>query len=92
MIPTPVDKYVKPPVNETDTIYEEGRQYYQKICYPSVEDIVENVMDIKKTEAGKDLSNVFLVTNGKPDWIAEALHKAGGTWESIASSRDLSLD
>jgi len=94
LIPTLVDKYVKPLVDENDMIYEEGREYYQKVCYPSVEDIVEKVMDIKKTEAGKDLSNVFLMTNGKPDWIAEvkaALHKAG-TWESITSSRDLTLD
>lgn len=94
MIPTLIDKYVKPPVDENDLIYEEGREYYRKVCYPSIEHIVEKVVEIKKTNAGKDLSTIFLMTNGKPDWIAEvkeALH-AAGTWESIQSSRDLALD
>lgn len=94
MIPGLVDKYIKPPVDENDLMFEDGQKYYERICYPNIDQIVEKVVEIKATEDGKGLKNVFVMTNGKPPWIAElkaALRKVG-VWNHIYSSRDITLD
>jgi FMN phosphatase YigB (HAD superfamily) len=67
---------------------------YFKHCFPTIEQIVDKVMDVKKTSIGKDLRNVYILTNGAREWIAElkeALRQAA-KWDKVTSSRDLLLN
>ncbi|KAJ3530634.1 hypothetical protein NM688_g7680 [Phlebia brevispora] len=60
-------------------------------CYPTIEQIVEKVDEVRRSGAGKGLKDVYIMTNGKREWVDElkdALFAMGG-WEKIASSRDL---
>jgi hypothetical protein len=75
--------------NITQAIYDA----YAKSCYPSIEEIVQKVTDAKRTNAGKDLHNIYIMTNGKHPWLGElkkALHKSGD-WNQISSSRELQV-
>lgn len=84
------DKFDAPTDKESD----EYLPYYRMHCYPSIEEIVEKVEDIRNTETGWFLKNIYIMTNGRRPWVAElkqALHRSGG-WETISSSRDLELD
>lgn len=90
-LPELLDRFDSPPrPKEGDTpqaIYDA----YSKSCYPSVEEVVQKVVDVKRTKAGKDLSNIYIMTNGKDPWLSElkeALHKSG-KWKKISSSREL---
>ena len=67
---------------------------YFKHCFPTIEQIVEKVMDVKKTSIGKDLRNVYILTNGAREWVAElkdALRQAA-KWDKVTSSRDILLN
>ena len=78
----------RPPENATQ-LYDA----YAKSCYPSIEEIVRKVTEVKGTGAGKDLSNIYIMTNGKDPWLSElksALHKSG-KWKRISSSRELKV-
>lgn len=94
MLPGVIDKYYQPPVDEEGMIFEEGRQYYERVCYPNNEQIIKKIAEIRATEDGKRLKNVFLMTNGKPEWIAElkAELQREWNWDNIYSSRDMTLD
>jgi hypothetical protein len=91
--PTFPDKFLPPPVDAEGQPTPERDQYYSKHCFPSTQQIVEKVMDIMTTSSGKNLKNVYIMTNAPVDWIEElktALRRVG-KWENIASSRDLKL-
>lgn len=67
---------------------------YQKACYPTLQDIVQRLGEIQASESGKGLKNIYIVTNGQREWVAE-LKEAfleAGHWDNIASSRDLELN
>jgi len=52
------------------------------------------VEGIRKTETGKDLHTVYVMTNAQTPWVLElktALRRMGG-WESVRSTRDLVLN
>lgn len=88
--PELLDKYDPPSDHES----EEYQLYYRKHCYPSIEEIVERVEEIRRTDAGRGLKNIFIMTNGRRPWVVDlkkAIYRTGG-WNSISSSRDLLLD
>ncbi|KAH9935712.1 uncharacterized protein B0H18DRAFT_421263 [Fomitopsis serialis] len=67
---------------------------YHRRCYPIIQEIVKRVEGIRKTEAGKDLHVVYVMTNAQTPWALElktALRRMGG-WESVRSTRDLVLN
>ena len=73
---------------------DEGARAYQKACYPTTKDIVQRVGEIRASESGKRLKNIYIMTNGKREWVAklkEAL-LAADHWDNITSSRDLELN
>lgn len=75
--------------NTTQAIYDA----YAKSCYPSIEQVVQKVLEIKQTKAGNDLSNIYIMTNGKRPWLSSlknALHRSGN-WNQISSSRELEI-
>jgi len=66
---------------------------YLKACYPNIEQIVEKVEAVKKSDAGRGLENIYIMTNGARDWLVDlkkALKKTG-SWNHVATTRDLKL-
>lgn len=81
-----------------DTPNNEREAIYLKHCYPSVEEIVSRVMDIKSSAKAqkKSIRRVYIMTNGSNEWVDElkaALWAATSDWEAggVVSSRDLRL-
>ncbi|KAH9854362.1 hypothetical protein C2E23DRAFT_818421 [Lenzites betulinus] len=73
---------------------EEGKRIYLRHCFPDIPQIVQRVLEVRDTPAGKGLKDIYIMTNGKRPWVAElkaALKETGG-WDKIASSRDLVLN
>jgi len=84
--------YFEPP-SPGEVVTQEIHDAYAASCYPSIEQIVQKVVEIRKTKAGKGLKNVFIMTNGKIPWIEElksALNEVA-KWDLIKSSRDTRL-
>jgi len=91
-LPEILDRF-DPPRSRDDNVTQEIYAAYAKSCYPSIEEIVQKVVDVKRTGVGKDLSNIYIMTNGKDPWLSElkeALHKSG-KWKQISSSRELKV-
>ncbi|KZT01191.1 uncharacterized protein LAESUDRAFT_764010 [Laetiporus sulphureus 93-53] len=83
------DKFVKPRGVSRD----EKREFYREHCYPSVEEIVRRAEEVRRTQAGRGLRSVYVMTNAPASWVEElkaALH-ATRHWTHVASSRDLVL-
>ena len=93
-LPQLIDRFDSPPrPKEGGAITQDIYDAYAKSCYPSIEEIVQKVVDAKNTRAGKNLSNIYIMTNGKDPWLSElkeALHKSG-KWKQISSSRELKV-
>lgn len=90
-LPQLIDRFDSPPRPSDDNVTQAIYDAYAKSCYPSIEQIVQKVTDAKNTRAGKDLSNIYIMTNGKDPWLSElkkALHKSG-KWKRISSSREM---
>lgn len=60
-------------------------------CYPEPYQIAERVKEILETDVAKGLHNVYIMTNGKADWIEEVKEALMTVkqWNSIVSSREL---
>ncbi len=63
-------------------------------CYPTIDQIVEKIDEIRKSPAGKGLKDVYVMTNGKREWVQElkAHLRSMGGWNKIASSRDMVIN
>ncbi|CAL1694829.1 unnamed protein product [Somion occarium] len=88
-----VDKFTPPPGGGAGNTTAENRAIYIRHCFPSIEQIVKRIEEIRKSKAGKGLKNVYVMTNGARPWVAdlkEALKKTGH-WSKVATSRDLQL-
>lgn len=88
-----IDRFEVLPRDPRGHLTNEGARAYQKACYPTTQDIVRRVGEIRASENGKKLKNIYVMTNGKREWVAklkEAL-LAADHWDNIASSRDLRL-
>ncbi|KZT10756.1 uncharacterized protein LAESUDRAFT_721130 [Laetiporus sulphureus 93-53] len=69
-------------------------EMYRARCYPEIDEIVRRIEEIRNSEAGQGLQNIYIMTNAPPDWIYDlkaALRRSWG-WADIASSRDLLLN
>ena len=86
--PGTIDKGVKLVENQNGSLTRASIDAFQRACYPNTNQIVERVRQIRMTEEGKGLRNIFIMTNGSPEWIEElkeALMK-DHPWKKIASS------
>jgi len=71
----------------------ENQELYLRRCWPTIEQMVEKVRAVRAEDVGKGLKRIFVMTNGKAEWIAElkaALMALGGI-DSVFTSRDLIL-
>ena len=68
---------------------------FMRHCWPSIDDIVRRVRDVKRdyeTQGRGQLKAVYVLTNGKRPWLDEltgSLLASGMGWERVTSSRDL---
>ncbi|KAH8092224.1 hypothetical protein BXZ70DRAFT_1010919 [Cristinia sonorae] len=71
-----------------------SRAEHMKRCYPTPKQIAARVQEILQTDAGKSLDNVYIMTNGKKDFIAEVKEEVGRlrNWKFLRSSRDIVVD
>lgn len=88
------DKFLPPPGSGTNgNATDEAKAIYREHCFPSIEQIVKRVEEIRETKAGKGLKNIYVMTNGPRPWVADL--KAGlkktGHWSKVATSRDMQL-
>ncbi|KAH9948571.1 hypothetical protein B0H21DRAFT_229446 [Amylocystis lapponica] len=76
-----------------DTGGDERRELVRKHCWPSIEEIVRRADEMRETPAGAGLQDVFVLTNGKREWVRdlENAFRDTGRWRTVASSRDLLL-
>ena len=87
------DRFNPPPKPKDGSTTQAIYDAYTKSCYPSIKEIVQKVAEVKKTDAGNGLSNIYIMTNGKLPWLSElkeALHESGN-WNQISSSRELQV-
>ena len=93
-IPGITDRFTVLPRGPRGHLTSEGARAYQRACYPTIQDIVQRVGEIRASESGKRLKNIYVMTNGKREWIAElkAAFLAADHWDNVASSRDLELN
>jgi hypothetical protein len=92
-LPELLDHFDSPPRPKEGNATQEIYDAYAKSCYPSIEEIVQKVADVKRTKAGSRLTNIYIMTNGKQPWLGElkqALHKSGN-WNKISTSRELKV-
>ncbi|TCD62195.1 hypothetical protein EIP91_007228 [Steccherinum ochraceum] len=68
--------------------------HYSAHCFPNIQQIVEKISKVRRSDAGQDLREIYIMTNAPRDWVTElkkAIAKAG-FWDQITSSRDLDLN
>lgn len=72
-------------------ISEAAQNEHLKRCYPTPHQIAQRVGEIIETDSGKGLENVYIMTNGKVDFIDDVKRELYRIkkWNSITSSRDL---
>lgn len=86
--PGTVDKDVTLVEGSGGSLTQASVDAFQRACYPDINQIVERVRQIRQTEEGKGLKNVFIMTNGSPEWIEELREELmkDHPWKLIASS------
>ncbi|KAL7284994.1 hypothetical protein ACG7TL_000083 [Trametes sanguinea] len=89
--PDMVDPFVPPPRDRWEAHQEEHRAIYREHCYPSIEQIVRRVRQIRRTPAARGLKKLYIMTNGDKQFISDlrAALWRDQDWEAITSSRDL---
>ncbi|KAI0789483.1 hypothetical protein C8Q75DRAFT_878732 [Abortiporus biennis] len=73
---------------------QEAIDTYLQHCYPNIRQIVAKVEDVRQSQAGKGLKNIFIMSNGDDAWLEKlkkALNKAGH-WEKITTTKDMTLN
>ena len=78
-----------PPGSGNGQFTEEGKDIYLRHCFPDIEQIVARVAEVRATPAGRGLKDIYIMTNGKREWVADlkASLRAMGGWDKIASAR-----
>lgn len=92
LLPSLPDAY-NPPQDASEGV---AHDEYMRHCWPSVEDIVQRVRDVKRDyeATGGKLKSIYVLTNGKRPWIdklTERLLTSRMGWERVTSSLDLTL-
>ena len=67
-------------------------ELHNRRCYPSIEQIVDKVRQVRK-EAASPLRYLYIMTNGPIPWVQElkSALAQNTSWDRIGSSRDLRL-
>ncbi|THH11621.1 hypothetical protein EW145_g565 [Phellinidium pouzarii] len=70
------------------------KDHYAKHCWPTIEQIVAKIDEVRQTEEGRGLDRVYIMTNGPSEWVTELKEKLmwSGVWNRVTSSRELTLN
>jgi len=82
------EKFTPPQGNLSEKL-----EIYMRHCFPTPDQIVSKVMHVRAQAKGKKLTRIYVMTNAETAWLEElkaALQRAG-SWDRIATSRDLDL-
>ncbi|KAI0333985.1 hypothetical protein GY45DRAFT_1243411 [Cubamyces sp. BRFM 1775] len=92
-LPGLADPFVAPRGFFFNELTRADRNLYRRRCFPSVAEIVQKVEEVRATREGRGIRRIYIMTNGKPDFISELKEAllAAGSWDSIHSSRDMVL-
>ncbi|KIP11864.1 hypothetical protein PHLGIDRAFT_98965 [Phlebiopsis gigantea 11061_1 CR5-6] len=87
------DQWVKPEGGGWGKTTDENLALYMQRCYPTIEQIVARVGEIRKHPASSGLKDIYVMTNGDREWVKElkAALRATGGWDKIATSRDMTI-
>lgn len=90
--PLIVDRF-EPPSVEGEDGEEVIRDYYMGKCWPTIDQIVSIINEVRWTPQGRGLKRVLIMTNGKAEWVAELKVKImeSGGWDGVIASGDLTL-
>lgn len=83
------DKFGRPTEGKTEA---EMIELYVRRCYPSIEQIVEKVREVRK-DAAEPLRYLYIMTNGRLPWVEElkSALRQDMSWVGVSSSRDLEI-
>ncbi|KAI0308536.1 hypothetical protein OF83DRAFT_1288934 [Amylostereum chailletii] len=87
------DQFVPPEGGGDGDNTSEGYAFYQKHCFPEIDDIVRRAMEVR-AESKRPLDRIYILTNGRKEWLEElkaSLREKTGPWTAITTSRDLKL-
>ncbi|KAI0747642.1 hypothetical protein C8Q80DRAFT_1120344 [Daedaleopsis nitida] len=89
-----LEQFDPPPGTGGGEATPEGYAFYRQHCYPSIEQIVARVRDVRAGEHAQGLEHVYIMTNGPAPWVAELKAALADTlhFKHVASSRDLVLN
>jgi len=84
------DKFDQPTDGGWGETSEANVELYVRRCYPSIEQIVEKVNQVRK-EAEDPLRYLYIMTNGPTPWVEElkSALAQNTSWDHVGSSRDL---
>ncbi len=86
-LPGVPDQFSPPLGNKT----EEQHKYFRDHCWPTIDQMVKKIRDVRETKEGVGLDSVYIMTNGNRDFVAtlgNAIGELGG-FKVISSSRDM---
>jgi len=66
-------------------------EMYRLHCFPDIPEIVQKIEEVRRSEAGQGIENIYIMTNGPTHWIAD-LKKAlrdSFKWNRVTSGRDI---
>ncbi|KAI0644612.1 hypothetical protein C8Q79DRAFT_912957 [Trametes meyenii] len=88
------DPFAVPPHEEWGNNTPENVEVYRARCFPTVDEIARKVADVLATPAAHGVRRLYVMTNGRPDFIRELKDALWdlAEWDMIASSRDLVLN
>lgn len=91
--PTLPDRFERLPSAGWGETTPENLDLYMRRCFPSIEQIVAKVEEVRATPAGRGLRHVYIMTNGAKDWVDELKRALGktGHFKKVSSSRELRL-
>ena len=86
------DKFDRPTDGGWGETSEANVELYVRHCYPSIEQIVEKVSQVRK-ETDDPLRYLYIMTNGPTPWVEELKSALAQnmSWDHVGSSRDLKM-
>lgn len=87
-----LDKFELPDGGGGGQTSEENTKTYIRHCYPSIEQIVEKVKEVRM-KAADPLRYLYIMTNGQKPWVEELKSALAHdmSWDQLSSSRDLRI-
>lgn len=73
---------------------DERMAVYLRRCVPTISQIVAKIEEVRRSNTGHELRNIYIMTNGDRAWLEElkdALLYHASSWERVTTSRDLTL-